>query len=498
MRLTRGTGFKQHPSPVGGWNARDSLASMKPQDAVFLKNWFPDTSSCKLRKGYTSHATGMIEHVDTLVCFNGAASSKLIAASNGEIWDCTAAGTATSLASGYTNDRWYTDHMNGFLAMCNGEDAPVKYNGSTIASLSTTGPTAANLVGVLAYKSRSYFWEIDSASLWYSAVNALGGTLTEYDLASIDASGGKIMSVQSWSRDAGDGMDDFLVVAMSTGHVLVYQGSSPADSAWALVGKYHTGVPLARNSVVKIGGDLVLMTVDGFIPMSAIMQKGEFARDSAVNDKIREAVKTAAFKYKDNFGWSATYYPESGMGIFNIPIVTNSQTAQYVVNTFTGAWCEFTGMQANAWAVCDGKLYFASHSGVVFQADTGSSDNGSEIEGDALPAFSYMGSPNKKSFTGVHLVLASEGDVPVEIRVDTDFRTPSVDFSSSTYAAAGTAWNAGAWNTFAWTSGPEIFEVKKIVSKTGYSAAARVRVKTSSQSIQWYSTSYIFKKGGIL
>jgi len=41
------------PAPIGGWNARDSLAQMSPTDAVQLVNWFPTPTDVTLRKGYT-------------------------------------------------------------------------------------------------------------------------------------------------------------------------------------------------------------------------------------------------------------------------------------------------------------------------------------------------------------------------------------------------------------------------------------------------------------
>jgi len=40
------------PSPIGGWNARDSLAAMSPTDAVQLVNWFPTPTDVTMRKGY--------------------------------------------------------------------------------------------------------------------------------------------------------------------------------------------------------------------------------------------------------------------------------------------------------------------------------------------------------------------------------------------------------------------------------------------------------------
>ena len=41
------------PSPIGGWNARDSLANMSPTDAVQLVNWFPTPTDVTMRKGYS-------------------------------------------------------------------------------------------------------------------------------------------------------------------------------------------------------------------------------------------------------------------------------------------------------------------------------------------------------------------------------------------------------------------------------------------------------------
>ena len=41
------------PAPIGGWNARDSLANMSPTDAVQLINWFPTPTDVTMRKGYS-------------------------------------------------------------------------------------------------------------------------------------------------------------------------------------------------------------------------------------------------------------------------------------------------------------------------------------------------------------------------------------------------------------------------------------------------------------
>jgi len=43
-------------APIGGWNARDSLAEMNPLDAVTLENFFPTPTDVTLRKGYSRYS----------------------------------------------------------------------------------------------------------------------------------------------------------------------------------------------------------------------------------------------------------------------------------------------------------------------------------------------------------------------------------------------------------------------------------------------------------
>jgi hypothetical protein len=68
------------PAPVGGWNARDSIANMDPVDAVGLENMFPSVSSVVLRGGYANHVTGISGQVETLMDYSSAASSEFYAA----------------------------------------------------------------------------------------------------------------------------------------------------------------------------------------------------------------------------------------------------------------------------------------------------------------------------------------------------------------------------------------------------------------------------------
>lgn len=138
-------------SPIGGWNARDSVAEMNPLDAVVLENFFPTPSQVQLRKGYTQFATGITGQVDTLMNYAGGTTQKLFASAGSTIYEVTGGGAATSVVTGLGSDRW--EYVNAstaggnFLTAVNGTDAALIYDGTTwikYANISTA-QTISNL-----------------------------------------------------------------------------------------------------------------------------------------------------------------------------------------------------------------------------------------------------------------------------------------------------------------------------------------------------------------
>ena len=127
-------------SPIGGWNARDSLAEMNPLDAVELVNWFPTPSDITLRKGYTKHSTGITGAVDSLMNYAGPTGQKLFAAAGTTIYEATTS-PAVSVFT-ITNDRFQHVMMStaggDFLVACNGQDPTILYNGTAWLKIATT------------------------------------------------------------------------------------------------------------------------------------------------------------------------------------------------------------------------------------------------------------------------------------------------------------------------------------------------------------------------
>lgn len=500
---------KPTPSPVGGWNARDGWADMKPTDAIRLDNYFPTAEGTKLRGGSARHVKldGVTTAPETLMVYSSGSTNKMLAVADGNIYDVTNSGTVSStLATGLLNDRFSYENMGGYIVFVNGEDTPRKYDGSSVTTTSITGVTAANLNYICEFKGRLFFIEKNTLNVWYLAVAAIAGAATKLDFSTYCSLGGKLVAIGRWTRDGGSGADDFIVFLTDKGEAVIYQGTDPASAdTWALVGVFRIGAPIGNRPLLSVGADLVVITDDGFIPLSKVLPIDRVGAERvALSDKIRNAVNIAARSYRSIFGWQAIFYAAGNWGLFNIPTVEGSTANQYVINTITGAWCKFSGMDAVCWEVFNNTLYFGAPGGFIVEADTDDyADDTLEtvqdfanIQGDIRPAFQYFGrKTTQKRFTMVRPLVRSTASVSLALAMDTDFKELSPE-TISTPESSGTPWGS-LWGS-PWEGGETIRSNWVSVSGIGYSGSLHIRTATQGISITLDSIDYAYENGGIL
>lgn len=514
MRVDRRTKAKPitFPSPMTGWNAKDSLAGMGITEAVRLDNWFPSFNKITTRGGFTSFATSMVTQVQTLAEFNMLGNRKFLAGANGKIYDISSGGAGTNLtgASAFAVNAWqyaqFDDAGGGpRMMLVNGVSEPQLYNGTTCVDASTTaqaitGVTATTLIGIHVHKSRTYYWAASSNSFWYSSVNAIGGALTEFKLGRLSGFGGNLVSMDTWSVDAGNGPDDLAVFLMSSGVCVVYQGSDPSSGTdWALVGVYQIGEPIGYRSTTKIGGELYCITKAGYVSMTSAA-KLVTAKTSpyTISDRIRGEAITSANNGATLGGWQAILYPRGSYALFNVPVSTSSYQ-QHIVNTETGAWCRFTGQQGYCWGVFNNRLYFGGADGVVYRADDGYSDNGSEIQADAICAWNFLQDPGFSKQVGMVKVSGStqSGVIPYSVQVGRDYREIASTSTGTATNNTGAPWDTATWDVDLWPTEATVFDRWNGVSIVGDALAVRFRVASNSTGFDWYSTTMTYTKGGV-
>jgi len=476
------------PPPIGGWNTRDDPVQMQSTDATHLVNFFPEINQVRVRRGFNSHATGVGSgNVDTVVEFFDGSTRKLLATSPTNIYNATAAGAASSLAGSFTEGKWQTAMMDGIMGLVNGADAPQTFNGTAIAAMTVSGPTIANLIGIHVFKSRSYFWEDGSQSFWYSATNALGGALTEFALGEIARKGGKLLVMSNWTVDGGSGTDDFAVFIMSSGEVLVYQGSDPGDSTdWALVGSYTIPTPLDIRGIEKVGAEVMVMTDTDIVYLPSA-----FDDPSPPPTKLKGVMGISGPIYRANVGWQALNYPKRTMLILNVPI-SATQFEQYVINTATGAPCRFIGQNARSWTTYNDELYFGSTDGVVYNADNGTTDDTGDIDCDARQAWSDLGTPGLKVINAFRPIFSATTSFNMGADIGYDF-TNAVVNRASTSGGSGVAWGS-PWGT-PWASNSVINQEWIAASGVGQTISVQISLAVQDERPAWYRTDMLVAEG---
>ena len=472
---------KTIPASIRGWNTRDALSEMKPEFAIRMENYFSELGVARLRQGATAHASGVgAAKVEAVFSHRSGATERLIAAGEGGIYDCTSPGAATSLGSGFASNRWQHASAGGQTILVNGEDAPQRVQADgTLAAHGWTGiTTPSNLYRVLLFKHRLLFAEKDTAKLWYGGVDFIMGELSEFDLAFVAPGGGNILALGTFSIDAGSGPDDFLAIFMSSGAVIVYSGTDINDSdAFGIVGIWEIGRVVGDRPLTKFGGDLIAITTDGYIGMRTVIGGGREGADKLqLSDAISPSVSEAVRFYGSLSGWQGILHAPANWLLFNVP---SGAPAQHVMNTQSGAWSRFTGMNAHSWGLHDDQLYFGGPDGTVNRADNGESDLGTAIEGDIQSAYNYFGTSREKRFKILRAFIESTGTVAFSLGCAVDFEEVAPLTVDSTIVGSGTKWNSAPWNSFKWGAGRVQKHDWGVIEKTG--AALSVRLKTSTE-----------------
>jgi hypothetical protein len=363
------------------------------------------------------------------------------------------------------------------------------------------GISSRQFVNINMCQDRLFFVEKNSLSFWYLNVESIGGTASEFPLGSIARSGGFLQAMGTWTLDAGYGVDDLSAFVTSMGEVIVYKGTNPSDaSAWSLVGVWQMGQTFARRCFFKYGGDLLLLTQDGLVPMSAALQSSRLDPRINLTDKIYFAISQAATSFYSLFGWQIMHFASENMLIINVP--TSSGKEQYVMHTITKSWARFTGVNAICWeASGNNKMYFGSN-GFVGDFYNATSDAGNNIVATAQQAYSYFDTRGQlKRFTLVRPILQTDNGLPTVLcGISTDFdTTPLTNQIAFNPLIINTGiWDQSTWDNANWGGGLTTTKFWQGVTGTGFAGSINLNVASQGIEFHWASSDYVMELGGVL
>jgi hypothetical protein len=439
------------------------------------------------------------------MAYAGGSTQKLFAINaSGSVYDVTSQGAVgASVLSGLSNGQW--GYLNiatpggNFLSMANGVDAPRNYDGTTWTTPTITGVTSTTLRDPILYAQRQFFIGSNTLKAWYLPVDSIAGAAAAIDIAPFATKGGYIMAHGNWTIDAGVGVGDHYVLITSRGQVVVYQGTDPTSaSAWSMVGVWDLGSPIGHRCMFKWAGDMLIITQDGVVPMSAALQSSRVNPKVALTDKIQYAISDSVSNYAANFGWQLVYVATVNQLWLNVPIQVGVNQQQYVMNTINGSWCNYTGWNANCWEIFQDEPYFGGN-GYVGRAWYTNADAGANITAFGLQAFNnFNNAGTLKRFTMSRPIFRTNGNPAIYAGINIDFNindsTAPLTFATPSFGT----WDSSKWDAATWGGDLSVLQYWQGLNGVGYYGAPTVKVASSSLDVRWASTDIVIEGGAIL
>lgn len=516
------------PAAIGGVSSARSVGSDAPGYAQVIENGFPTQTGIRPRGGARRQATTGTRAVQSMMAYQGGALKSLWAVANGGIFDVTSpaspTSTLTATVTGKTNSFYVSANFatvgGNYMLGVNGSDLHMVFDGTTWAANSPaiTGKTSDNFNFVWAYASRLWFIQKNSLSVWYLPTDSIGGAVTELSLKGIFPKGGSLVFGATWSNDTGGGLSEKIVFVTSEGEVAVYQGVDPSSSAtWSRVGTYGIGKPLGRKSFTNIGGDLIVETVDGIVTLSLAATKDPGSLSiSAVTKEVNPAWKSLAASYR-NQEWSLVKWPEKNMllaayaGTFTTTggttdVIDNPGTA-YPANLETGAWASsYTGWDVQCSQYFNGKVYFGSANGRVYEAESGGSDDGTAYIFKYLEWPDDFGDPGVKQFLQCRTTFTYSQPFIAQVTISTDYMVqwptaPSAAANSTTggFWDLGGFWDTGGtWDA---TLARTVEHQWRSLGRTGYEGAIQIQMtfnNTTAPDVEIVSNTVTYRPGAVV
>jgi hypothetical protein len=372
--------------------------------------------------------------------------------------------------------------------------------GAYTINYAITGVNSNTFVHVNLFKNFLFFVQENSMEVWYLPVGQVAGAATKLDFGGIARMGGFIQAMGTWTIDAGQGADDYAVWVTNNGEAIVYNGTNPdAAETWALKGVWQLGQTFNRRCFLKWGGDLLLLTQDGLVPLASALQSSRLDPRVNLTDKIYYEISQEASLYSSNFGWQINYFASENMLIINVP--SGNGVRQFCMHTISKAWCSFSNINAKCWELSYDTMYFGGN-GFVGRFWDSYSDAGNNIIAEVQQAYSYFDAPGQqKRFTMIRPIFQTDNGLPgILVGINTDFDAQNSLGAVSFNAVSSTlgVWDSATWDEDVWGGALALTRLWQGVTGIGYSGGIIMKVASQGIDVHWVSSDYVMERGGIL
>lgn len=168
------------------------------------------------------------------------------------------------------------------------------------------------------------------------------------------------------------------------------------------------------------------------------------------------------------------------------------------MNTITGAWCNFTGWNANCWELFQDQVFFGGNGYVGLGWNT-YADDGQNINAVGQQAFNAFGSPGiNKRFTMMCPILWTNGSpaifAGINVNYDQNIPQSTLNFSPIAYGV----WDSSLWDVGLWGGSLNISNAWQGVTGVGRTGAPILKATTSGIETHWVSTDVVLESGWVI
>lgn len=519
-----------YPAPIGGLNTVSAGMAMPMTDCVSAINLLSGENGLRTRQGYREWVTNLTGNttteVRTIMAYDGSSpsSSRAFATTETGIWNVTSTGTSPSISFSFASNvgyaghgvavnfvttaghfLLYTDEMNGYHVYTETGGAWTKVtSGAGATQINGVDPTQLAFVAI--FKNRVWFVQKDTSDAWYLPVGQIYGTATKFPMGTVLRSGGSIVGLWNWTYDGGSGLDDSLVAVSSTGDVAVWQGTDPASAtSFGLRGVWQIGpTPEGRRIGSTFGGDLLLLSRQGLVPMSKLVVGGGGTSEYATA-KIANLVNTIMARKSNYREWGVLLHPEDNALVVLVPRGTDDTHMQLAQSSASRGWFTYSGVPMLSAGVWDGKLLFGTYDGRVC-VNTGDVDAVllsdlsayQSVEWSILGAFSNFGSPRQKLVHMMRPLITSDGALPtVEVAARFDYDQTEIDAVTLVLASGANSWDTATWDVSVWGGDEAPSYTSRGTSGMGVNVGVAIRGTSVARTVL-VGIDVLFSQGGFL
>jgi hypothetical protein len=368
-----------------------------------------------------------------------------------------------------------------------------------------TGVATSALSNNWVYKNRLFYIEKNSLNAWYLAVDSITGTATKLPLGGVFTLGGSLLFGASWSIESGDGLSEKCIFVTTEGEVAVFSGTDPSSaSTWSKTGVYRIGKPRGPKAVIRAGGDLVIATDIGFIPLSVATQRDIAALSpSAISYPIETGWNDAVADRSEGY-WHCAVWPTKQMVIVMPPTPSGLQPQMLVTNARTGAWCVFTGLDAKCMVLFGDRFFYGTTEGLVIEMEVTGADQGAPFTATVIPLFDPLKSAaTRKTGLMARATVRAKSRVQVKCSLQADYNVSLPSAPDDTSTVVGSVWGTAQWGSGVWgtEAAKQTFREWQSISGSGYALAVASQVTSGSPSppdVEFVETELTFDMGDIV